>query len=152
MFVAVAALAALAASFYEPPGEAVTIGTRSYVIPPGEVSSLTLEPYVFVRIRPDERGFEIVHDSRASGRHDRTGVPHVFSVNDRDGNDLRYARDKRTTIVCRRAGGCGTWISQGGADWSILFPESRIGEADSFVREAMALLRKYDTRSSRLVP
>lgn len=156
MFLAVAALAGLGALLYDPPHETVTIGERTFVIPPDDVSTLTRDPHLFVRIRVTDRPFEMVHDARAAGRHDRTGVPHIFSVNDRGEHDLRYGRDGRSLVVCKRAsspaGGCGTWINYGGAVWSILFPESRRGDADEFAREAAALLRKYDTRTNRLVP
>ncbi|HEX6374638.1 MAG TPA: hypothetical protein VFZ91_02850 [Allosphingosinicella sp.] len=156
LFLAVAALAGLGALLYEPDDEAVGIGDRTYVIPPADISSFTRDPHLFLRIKRADQPFEIVHDARGAGQRDRTGVPHIFSVNDQGHHDVWYARDERSTVVCRRAGspvgGCGTWISYGGATWSILFPESRIGDADGFARQGTALLRKYDTRSSRIVP
>lgn len=151
MFLAAAALAAVGALLYEPTDHTVDIGGRTYVIPPDDVSSLTLDPHLFIRIRRAGQPFEIVHDARGTGRRDRTGVPHIFSVNDQGQHGVWYARDERSTVVCRRAsgsdGGCGTWISYGGVTWSILFPESLIEEADSFARRGTALLKKYDTKS-----
>ena len=156
MLLAIAGLAGLGALLYDPPQGPITIGERTYVIPPEAVSSLTRHPQPFIRIRPPGKAFEIVHDARANGRRDRTGVPHIFSVNDHGHHDVRYGRDGRSLVLCRRAGssagGCGTWINHGGAIWSVLFPETRHGDADEFAREATALLRKYDTRSSRIMP
>lgn len=149
MLLAVAGLVGLGAALYRPVHRAIVIGERTYVVPPAEISSYAREPHLFIRIRPSGQPFEIVHDGRGAGRRDRTGVPHIFSVNDHGQDDVRYERDERSTIVCRRAsspaGGCGTWISYGGVTWSILLPESRIGEADGFARRATALLKKYDT-------
>jgi hypothetical protein len=156
LFLAVAALAGLSALLHQPPDHAVDIGDRTYVIPPADVSSFTLDPHLFVRIRRADLPFEIVHDARGAGQRDRTGVPHIFSVNDQGQPGVWYARDELSTVVCRRAsspaGGCGTWISYGGVTWSILFPESRIGDADSFARQGTALLKKYDTKSSLMIP
>lgn len=161
MLLAAAALAALLTTLYERPDPALEIGDRTYAIPPAEISALTADP-IFVRIARADRPFEIVHDSRAAGRRDRTGMPHIFSVNDQTNDEtgadgeIWYARDRRSTLACRRTGSapgaCGTWIAYGGVNWSVLFPESRIKEADGFARQATALLRKYDTRSSRIVP
>jgi hypothetical protein len=156
MAVAVAALAGFGALLYDPPLQTLTVGQRSFVIPPADVSSRRRGPHLFIRVRPSGKPFELVHDSRLADARDETGVPHIFSVNDQGQHDVLYARDERSIVVCRRAsspaGGCGTWISYGGATWSILFPESRIGDADRFAREGVALLRKYDTRAITLVP
>ena len=155
MLIAVAVLAGLGALLYDPAHETLKVGDRTFVIPPSEISSLTRDPHLFVRIRLPDRPFEIAHDARAASRRDRTGVPHIFSVNDHGEHDVWYARDGRSLVACRRAttpiGGCGTWVSYGGVTWSILFPESRIGEADSFAREAVDRLNRYDTSSRRLL-
>lgn len=156
MLLAVAALAGLGALLYDPPQDPITIGERTYVVPAAARSSIVRDPQLFIRIRPPGKAFEIVHDARVIGRRDRTGVPHIFSINDHDQHDVRYGRDGGSLVLCRRAtspaGGCGTWISYGGAIWSVLFPETRHEDAEEFAREATALLRKYDTRSSRIIP
>ena len=156
MLLAVAALVGTAALLYQPDHRVIAIGDRSYLIPPAEVSSFTRDPHLFIRIRPSDRPFEIVHDGRGKGRRDRTGVPHIFSVNDQGQDGVWYGRDERSMVVCRRASspaaGCGTWINYGGATWSILLPESRIDDADSFARQATALLKKYDTRVRGALP
>lgn len=156
MLLAVAGLTALVAWLYDPPNAAVRIGARAYVVPPSALSSLTPGPPAFVRIRPPGKAFEIVHDARAAGRRDPAGMPHIFSVNDNGPHEIRYDRKGRYLIACRRAGapfgGCGTWIDHDGTTWSVLFPESRIADAEKFAREATLLLRKYDTRPSGLLP
>lgn len=156
MLLALFALVGLGALLYKPANRAIPVGDRSYLIPPAEISSFTADPHLFIRIRPSGQPFEIVHDSRGAGQLDRAGVPHIFSVNDAGGNDVRYARDNRSVVVCRGAssqvGGCGTWISYGGVTWSILLPEGRIGDADSFARRAAALLKKYDTKVRGVLP
>jgi hypothetical protein len=155
ILVATAGLGTIATLSSGSEAEQVAVGGRSLVIPASHVTSLAREPHLFVRIKPPDKPFDIVHDSRGTGRHDRTGVPHIFSVNDAAQHDVWYARDERTLVVCRRAsspvGGCGTWLTYGGARWSILFPESRIREADRFVREATTILRTYDRASGRLI-
>lgn len=138
----------------EPPADpAFAVGQRSYLIPPSQIISAMRDPHVFIRIAPPGRPFEIVHDGRAAGRRDPTGVPHIFSINDQGAHDVRYSRHGRWLVACRRAsspaGGCGTWMSYGGADWSVLFPESRAVETDSFVREARARLRSFETNGRR---
>ncbi|TFI60094.1 hypothetical protein E2493_02280 [Sphingomonas parva] len=153
MFAAAAALAGAGVLLHRPDDQAVAVAGRTYVVPPGELSAHTRDPHLFVRIRPVDRPFEIVHDARATGRRDRTGVPHIFSVNDHAGHDVTYGRDGRSLVLCRRAtgpaGGCGTWVEHGGATWSVLFPEVHRDRADALAREATALLRRYDTRAGR---
>jgi hypothetical protein len=155
MLAGVAALAGLGGLLHDRSLHSMEIGGRHYVFPPETVSSSTAGPPVFVRLRPGGGAFEIVHDGRLSGKHDRAGVPHIFSVNDHGGHDLVYARSNRSIVVCRRAssptGGCGTWVQYGGVTWSVLFPESRAGEADEFARQAAAELRTYDTRVLSIV-
>ena len=156
MLLAVAGLTGLGAWLYDPPNETVKIGARAYVVPPAALELLTTDPRPFIRIRPPGKAFEIVHDAGAAGRRDRTGVPHIFSINDDGPRDIRYARKGRYLIACRRAaappGGCGTWIDHGGATWSVLFPESRAADAETFAREATLLLRRYDTRPVGVLP
>lgn len=155
ILIATAVLGTIATLTSGPQVEQVVIGQRSFVIPASHVTSLSREPHLFIRISPPDKPFDIVHDSRGTGRHDRAGVPHIFSVNDHEQHDVGYARDERTLVVCRRAsspiGGCGTWLKYGDGKWSILFPESRIGEADRFMREATIILRAYDRGSRHLI-
>lgn len=150
MFLAVVALVSFGSLLYEPTDESIQIGERTYLFPPAAVASIRRDPQLFIRVRPPDKPFELVHDARAIGRQSATGVPHIFSVNDHGEHDVWYSRDGRSLVLCRRAsspaGGCGTWINYGGAIWSVLFPESRRGNADEFAREATALLQKYDTR------
>lgn len=149
MFVAVVAISILATFLYEPQHERVSVGSRTFVIPPEDLSSFTRDPNLFIRIKRAGKPYEIVHDARAAGRRDRAGVPHIFSVNDRGDHDLGYSRDGRSLVVCRRAsspaGGCGTWISYGGALWSVLLPEAHRGDADRLAQDSAELLRRYDT-------
>lgn len=156
MLLAVAGLVGLGALLYEPAQRPIAIGERTYLVPPAEISSFTRDPHLFIRIRPSGLPFEIVHDGRGEGRRDRAGLPHIFSVNDEGDQGLRYDRVERSPVVCRRAsspaGGCGTWIRYGGVAWSILFPESRVGDADRFARRAAALLKTYDTSVRGLLP
>ena len=154
MLATIVVVAAIAAELGHDRAKPVAAGERAFAIPAGHLSAVSHEEPLFVRVKPPGRAYEIVHDARAAGRHDRAGVPHIFSVNDGDGHDVRYRRVGRTLVACRRAsapiGGCGTWIDYGGATWAVLFPESRIGEAERFAREVPALLRSYDTRPLRL--
>lgn len=156
MLLAVAGLTGLVAWLYVSPNETVKVGTRTFVIPPSALAELTPDPVQLVRIRPPGKAFEIVHDGRAVGRRDRTGVPHIFSINDGEAPDVRYGRKGRYLVLCRRStsadGACGTWIDHGGAYWSVLFPEGRRSEAETFAREAALLLRKYDTQVRGVLP
>ena len=156
MIVAVAAMAGLGALLYDPLPGKVTIGTRSYIFPAEHLSSDAGDLASFVRIRPPGKRFELVHAAQAAGLRDSTGVPHIFSINDRQQPDLTYHRAGHTLVLCRRASspaaGCGTWIEYGGAVWSVLFPAALSNEAEGFVREAKAALRGYDVDGSRLLP
>ena len=156
MVVAVAVMAGLGALLYDPLPGKVTIGARTYAFPEEHLSSAAGEPGSFVRIMPPGKAFEIVHNAAAAGMRDRTGVPHIFSINDRQQPDLSYHRVGHSLVLCRRASspaaGCGTWIEYGGAVWSVLFPAALSNQADGFAREARAALRGYDVNSSRLLP
>lgn len=151
---AVLALVGLGAVLYEREHQPIKIGERSFAFPAENRSSLSLEPHVFVRTKPADAKFELVYDSRIAGQSDRIGVPLIFSVNDGAQTAVRYSRRGRSIIVCRRAsspaGVCGTWISYGGAIWSILFPEGLEQKGDSFARQGLAYLRRSDVGGSGL--
>lgn len=155
MALSAAGIGGAVALLHEPPDGTVSIGERTYVIPPDAVSSLDRDSDLSIRVRPAGEAFEIVHDAVAKGRRDAAGVPHIFSVNDGGQHDVWYAKKERSIVVCRPAPGsadvCGTWISYGGATWSVLFPEARIRDADRFARRARALLERYDTRAIGVV-
>ena len=156
MLLVVVVLGMIAVLTVEADDDPLIVGERTFIVPPEHIISISREPPLFVRIKLPDRPFEIIHDARSDGLRDQTGVPHIFSINDQPGHDVWYGRDERTLFVCRRAsspfGGCGTWIRYGGAQWSVLFPESRVEDADRFAREAAVALRRYGSGSSRLIP
>lgn len=155
-FIAALAIAAMFVLTYEREHEPLRIGNRTFVIPPEQIVSARGEPDLFVRIRPPGKPFEIIYDQQSSGARDRLGVPRIFSINDQSGADTYYSRDQRTLAVCRRgstpSAGCGTWINYAGVKWSVLFPDSHVRDADRITREASAILRRYDSRATRLMP
>ena len=155
MLFAVAGLVGMGMLLYQPTDGHITIGDRKYEVPSAEVSMIRHEPSMFLRVRPSGKPFLLVHDQRSADARHPTGMPYIFAVNDGAGQDVVYGRRGRSIVACRRAsspaGGCGTWIEYGGTTWSVLFPEARAGEADKFVGEAIAALKRYDTSHRRLI-
>lgn len=138
----------LAAAACAPEGhERLTAGERTYGIPSDHISTLTREPHTFVRIKHPERPYDLVFDSRTQGATDARGAPVIFSINDGKSPGIQYFRSGVGIVTCRRAvnprGGCGIKLSHGRNEWSLIFPEKRVGEAESFVRDAAALLDRY---------
>lgn len=155
IILAVAALWALVARDGGSAAEPIEISGSSFLIPPAHHTAKGDEGALFVRIKPPGKLYEIVHDARSEGRHDRAGLPVIFSVNDHGEHDVRYVRIRRALVACRRASapaaGCGTWIDYRGTVWSVLFPEAHIEDAERIARDASAVLGGYDARSRRLV-
>jgi hypothetical protein len=119
----------------------------TYSIPSHHLSSSNREAYTFLRIKPPEKPYELVYDSRAPGAAQGPGVPRLFSVNDEEQSGVEYRQVGKTTIVCRKAvnpkGGCGLRMRHLGVDWALLLPMARVEEAASLERDAAALLDGY---------
>lgn len=132
--------------------ERLTAGGRTYAIPSQHVSTVTREPHIFVRIKHLERRYDLIYDSRSQGLTDQQGAPAVFSVNDGQSPGVVYFRSSVGMITCRRTanprGGCGLVLKHGRNEWSLIFPESRLSQAEQFVRDASSQLQRYD-RASR---
>ncbi len=127
--------------------EVMSVSDQRYSFPSHHISSLTRKPHTFVRLKPPEKQFSLVYDSRAVGAQSGPGVPRIFSVNDEGQTGVEYHNSGRLLVVCRKAvhpkGGCGTVIDHGKAQWAVLFPIDRIREAEAIVGEARAQLNAY---------
>ena len=146
---AIASLAVLgAASACGAPEPTVSVGERTYLVPPDQIVSRTEDPHTFIRIKHPEAPFELIYDSRSEHKRDEQGRPLIFGLNDENVPDIHYYRTTDRVVVCRRAvhpnGGCGTKVNYGGANWSILYPDSLLGETETLVRQAATLLKEYD--------
>lgn len=130
--------------------ERLTAGSRTYAIPSRHISTVTREPHVFVRIKHPERPYDLVYDSRTQGATDAAGAPVIFSINDGQSPGIERYRSGVGIITCRRAvnprGGCGVKLTHGSNEWSLLFPEKRLQDAERFTRDAASLLNQYEIR------
>jgi hypothetical protein len=127
---------------------AITLGGASYQVPDAHIRSSTEEPHQFVRIKPPERSFELIYDSRTAGQTDRFGFPVIFSLNDEKAPNIdRHVRGD-FMVVCRQAvnprGGCGLKVSHGGAEWAVLFPNAQSDAANAIREQALATLAAYE--------
>lgn len=140
----------LAGSACGAPETGTKVGDRIYKIPPSHIRSQSDHPHRFIRIKHPETPFELVYDSRSEHERDERGHPRIFGVNDEKAPDIDYYRTSKRVVVCRRAanpkGGCGTKVNYGGANWSIIYPDSRIGETERLASQAASLLKQYDIR------
>lgn len=126
----------------------ISLGDGTYLVPSAQILSVSREPHQFVRIKPPEHSFELVHDSRSAARTDQFGWPVIFSLNDETAPSInRHARDG-LMVVCREAvnprGGCGLKVSHRGAEWAVLFPRAQFGAAEAIREQALALLDAYE--------
>lgn len=132
----------------ETTGKMITLGQTKYAVPKAHVTSATLEPHQFVRIKPPESSFELVHDSRTAGRTDGRGWPIIFSVNDERVPSVHRYSSENLMVVCRQAvnpqGGCGLRVSHRGAEWAVLFPDDQLNAAGIIRERALAALAGYE--------
>lgn len=131
----------------EPPVTTLSLGEANYRVPDEHIVSVSSEPHQLVRIKPPERSFELVYDSRTAGQTDRFGWPAIFGLNDeRAPNVDRYARGD-LVVVCQRApspkGGCGLKVKHRGAEWTVLFPNAQAPAAHLIRQRALAVLAGY---------
>ena len=139
------ALAACASG--ETPITTISLGDATYRVPDAHILSVSREPHQFVRIKPPERTFELVYDSRTAAQTDRFGWPVIFSLNDeRAPNIDRHGGD--LMVVCREAvnprGGCGLKVTHRGAEWTVLFPRAQFAAAHVIRQRALAVLADYE--------
>lgn len=129
--------------------ERFAVGGHSFSVPARHVRSIKRDSPGFVRINDPDSPLELIFDARLQGRTDQAGAPLLFGVNDGEYPRLSYWRTRAgARVVCREAvaaprGGCGTAVETGGATWTVLFPQGRMGEADAMRRRAKALLERY---------
>ena len=125
------------------------IAGNEYAVPAKHVRSIRREPPAFIRINDPDSPIELVFDAGLAGRTDRRGAPSLFSINDGDYPRLVYRRTPEgALVVCRVAtaaprGGCGTVFQDDGANWTVLFSDKRLGEADALRGRARAVLAGY---------
>ncbi len=130
------------------PTTSLKVGDAVYRVPASQIRSLTEGPHQFVRIKPPDRNFELIYDSRTAVKADRFGWPVIFSLNDeRAPNIHRHVRGD-LNVVCRQAvhpnGGCGVKVAHRGAQWSVLFPDAHLEEARVIRQRALAALTGYE--------
>lgn len=125
----------------------VQIGEKQYIVPSTHVSSVLREPHQFIRVRPPEREFDLVYDSRLAGRSNQHAFPVIFSVNDEQAPDVEHHTIEGLTVVCRRAvhpqGGCGMKLQHHSVEWAVLFPFARRSEASVIRGRALEALNAY---------
>ena len=104
-------------------------------------------PLQFIRIRPPDRPFELIHDHRTAKKVATNGWPVIFSLNDGTAPTVEHAESDGLKIVCVRApapaGGCGFRLSDRGAEWTVLFPQMHLASAGRIRDEAAAQLQAY---------
>lgn len=133
------------------PGDApvttLSLGEATYRVPDAHIRSVTREPHQFVRIKPPERNFELIYDSRTAGRGDRFGFPVIFSLNDKSAPSIDRHLRGDLMVVCRQAvnprGGCGLKVRHNGAEWAVLFANAQSDAAHAIRQEALAALSEY---------
>lgn len=127
--------------------ETFTVDGKTYSVPSSHLSSSSREPHLFVRIKHPDKPYDLVYDGRAPGAQLGPGVPRLFSINDEDQSGVEYSDLPDGMLVCRKAvhpkGGCGLRFRHLDVEWILLFPIARAGEANSFKRDAAALLDDY---------
>lgn len=124
------------------------LGEANYRVPDAHIRSVTREPHQFVRIKPPERSFELIYDSRTAGQADRFGFPVIFSLNDKSAPSIDRHLRGDLMVVCRQAvnprGGCGLRVTHRGAEWAVLFPNAHSEAADVIRAQALATLGAYE--------
>ncbi|MFN3727835.1 MAG: hypothetical protein ACK4SZ_16205 [Allosphingosinicella sp.] len=144
----IALMAALLAGCSQPAEHSLVIGSEHYAFPAAHVLSLETDDHLFIRLKPPETQFSLVHDSRTEGQRDPRGMPVIFSVSDGENPRLQYREAGGQTMVCRvtanQRGGCGLVLREGGATWAILVPSPV--HAETAVADARSVLRSYRTR------
>lgn len=127
--------------------ERFAIDGRRYSVPAAHLVSGSREPHVFIRIKHPDRAYDLVFDSRLQGAQSGPGVPRLFSINDGDEAGVEYHDRPTSTVICRKAvppnGGCGLRLDHAGVHWTVLFPASRLSEAESIEQDATRLLDRY---------
>lgn len=123
-----------------------------YAVPESHVQSRADAPFRFVRIKPPDRPFELVFDSRSLKRTDRNGWPVIFSLNDGTAPNIDYAESEGLRIVCTRApapgGGCGFKLSDHRTEWTVLFPQIHLPAAGRIQEDAASQLQAYRRRGA----
>lgn len=126
----------------------IGLGGAQYRVPDAHIVSASREPHQFVRIKPPDHEFELVYDSRTAARSDPFAWPVIFSLNDSSAPDIQRHSVGDLVVVCRRAanpkGGCGIRVQHGGAEWAVLFPDSRRNEARLIRQRALSALSAYE--------
>lgn len=129
------------------PVTTISLGDATYRVPDAHILSVSREPHQFVRIKPPERTFELVYDSRTAGQTDGFGWPVIFSLNDESAPNIDRHEGGDLMIVCREAvnprGGCGLKVTHHGAEWTVLFPRGQFGTARAIRQRALAVLESY---------
>ena len=136
------------------PTRSLKVGDALYRVPVAQITSLTEEPHQFVRIKPPDRNFELIYDSRTAVKTDRFGWPVIFSLNDERAPGIhRHARGN-LMVVCRQAvhpnAGCGVKVAHRGAEWSVLFADAHLEEALVIRHRALAALTAYEASFDRM--
>ena len=129
-------------------GVIVTLSGVKYAVPEAHITSKSSKPHQFVRIKPPETSFELIYDSRTTGRSDQRGWPMIFSLNDERAPDVDRYSNEHLQVVCRKAvnpqGGCGLRVSHRGAEWGVLFPGDHLNSAGVIRQRALDTLARYE--------
>lgn len=123
-------------------------GPSTYMFPADTVASVQREPHRFVRVRPPDATFDLVWDSRLEGRTDARGLPAVFRMSEAPATLLGYVQTPAGIAGCRpgiapAVRECGLSLPHGGTRWSLLLPESRLGEAAAMAAHAERFLSEH---------
>lgn len=131
----------------ESPVTTISLGEARYSVPDSHIISASREPHQFVRIKPPDREFELLYDSRTASQSDQFGWPVIFSLNDGRAPNIKRHALGDLVVVCREAvnpkSGCGIRVGHAGAEWTVLFAVGRLNEARVIRQRALAALNAY---------
>lgn len=129
-------------------------GGQSFTVPAQDISVIrTVKGKTFIRLKLPDHPADIVFDEASEGQISASGVPIIFSINDRDYPRIEYTmREGGSMVICRfgmaAQSGCGTKFDHAGVELALLFPLSKLDDADSLVAEARRWLDRHNSANA----
>lgn len=122
----------------------------SYRFPADRVQAIKTTPYRFIRVSPAGEPFDLVFDSRIDDQVDAKGYPKVFSISEGPLAGKSYSTTPGGVVACRTGVAsvdCGMSLIVAGDQWSVLFPVTQKGAAESMARSAAEFISMHIANS-----